>query len=121
MYFIGLNNNNNMTYDINNHIKGDTFNGFDLEIIIDGEPLDLTDAIIKMQLRRNANASVALEFCTADSSIEIINAAEGKCRIMPRVVDIPAGVYLYDIEVTTGVTVRTVLTGKFSIVPDITH
>lgn len=118
-------------YNIPRHRSGDTWLGFpEISINIGTEPLDLDDAIIRMQVRRSPDAKdIMMEWSTEDNTIEILNSGEGKFRVNGRVIDIVAGKYYYDIEINALTTlplpnnrrIITVLGGTWEIVRDVTR
>ena len=104
------------------HYKGDTFNQVPFEILIDAVPLDLTDALIKMQLRKNYEKDVALEFSTINNKIEIVNVSLGTFKIIEQIIDIEAYNYIYDLQITLpSGDVETYIKGKFNIINDVTR
>ena len=104
------------------HYKGDTFLEVPFEILIDAVPLDLTDALIKMQLRRNYEKDIALEFSTINNKIEIVDASLGTFKIVEQIINIEAFEYIYDLQITLadGV-VDTYIKGSFNIINDVTR
>jgi hypothetical protein len=104
------------------HYKGDTFLEVPFEILIDAVPLDLTDALIKMQLRRKYEKDIVLEFSTINNKIEIVDASLGTFKIVEQIINIEAFEYIYDLQITlaNGV-VDTYIKGKFNIVNDVTR
>lgn len=111
------------TYNIPDHRRGDTWDGINsVAINSNDQPINLTGAIIKMQLREDVDSPAALTLSTTGSTIVITNALQGTFTIPPILVDIPFGKYLYDIQVTfaNGV-VKTYVKGTWEIVADITE
>ena len=106
------------------HIKGDTFNQVAFELKIDSVAVNLTGAVIKMQLRKNASdVSPALALTSVSSAgITITNASSGLFKINEQIIDIPVDTYQYDIQITfaSGV-VKTYIAGSFNITPEITR
>lgn len=85
------------------HIKGDTFLGWDIEILLDDVLIDTADYEVRMQVRKQAviTSPVLLEFSTDDLTIERVEpTASGVIRLVEQIVDLPAGTYFYDIEFT---------------------
>ena len=104
------------------HYKGDTFLEVPFEILIDGNALNLTGAIIKMQLRKNYEKDVALEFSTTNNKIQIVNVSLGTFKIVEQIIDIESFEYLYDLQITLSISdVETYVKGKFNILNDITR
>ena len=104
------------------HYKGDTFNQVPFEILIDAVPLDLTDALIKMQLRKNYEKDVALELSIANNKLQFINASLGTFKIIEQIIDIESFNYIYDLQITLpSGDVETYIKGKFNIINDVTR
>jgi hypothetical protein len=106
------------------HIKGDTFDDVAFQIKINNSVVNLTGAVIRMQLRKNANDSTAALSLTSASSagITITNATTGQFKINKQIIDIPVFNYLYDIQFTfSGGDVKTYVQGTFSIKSEITR
>ena len=97
--------------------RGDTFKQVNFQINIDEVALNLTGAEIKMQLRKEAGASIALE-----PSLTILNAIEGRFCIDEQIIDIQACNYKYDIQLTLASgEIYTWVSGIFTITDDITR
>jgi hypothetical protein len=112
-----------MTYTIPTHRRGDTWDGINsIAINVNGAPINLSGASIKMEFRENIDYPVVLTLSTQNSGIQILNAATGTIRLPSHNVEIPCGHYMYDLQVTysTGV-VKTYITGSWEIVADITE
>lgn len=105
-------------YIIPKHRRGDTWVGLSLFKL----PVDLTDSNIKIDFRKQIDSPVALTFSTTNGDIVITQPTEGIFSIPPRIINIPFGIYLYDIQVTfaNGV-VTTYVEGTWEIIPDITE
>lgn len=105
------------------HIQGDTFEVVNFEVIKNGDPLDLTDAVIRMQLKKECNGIPILSFTSvANAGLTIINAALGLFKINRQIINIPEFNYSYDIEITfADQTVKTWVSGSFLVQCDITR
>ena len=105
------------------HIKGDTFDEVAFSIKINNVVLDLTGAVIKMQLKKNSTDTVpALSFTSVGSAgITITNASGGLFKINQQIINIDVFNYVYDIQLTlaSGV-VKTYVSGTFSVTQEIT-
>jgi hypothetical protein len=89
----------------------------DFQIVINETPLDLTDAIIRMQLRKQPGGVIALA-----PLITIFDPTNGEFRINKQIINIEACNYRYDIEVETeDGQVNTWISGLFTITDDITR
>lgn len=103
--------------------RGDTFDEVLFELKKDGTAINLTGAIIHMQLRKAAGGPVFLNLTSAGSAgITITDATAGKFKINSVIINLEANVYLYDIEITfASGEVRTWISGQFTILNDITR
>lgn len=111
-----------MTYRIPPHRRGDTWDGINsITISVNGTPVNLTGATIKMEFRQSVDYPVALTLSTTDNTIQFVNAANGVIRIPSQMIEIPFSTYLYDLQVTfPNGTVKTYMSGTWEIVSDIT-
>lgn len=110
-------------YDIPKHKRGDTWVGINnIVIATNGAPVDLTGATIRMDFRKSIDSPAALTLSTSNNSIIITQPTQGAFTIPPRIIEIPFGIYLYDLQVTypNGV-VLTYIEGTWEIVADITE
>jgi hypothetical protein len=103
------------------HVKGDTFDGVLFTVKVNTVALDLTSAHIDMDLRLEPLGIVAKTF-SEGAGITITDASNGKFRIDSQIIDISAGLYYYDIEITlsNGV-VKTYVGGRWKILQDVTY
>lgn len=102
--------------------KNDTFI-LDLVFSNDDEtPIDLTEYVFKMQIRRRKEASTSLLDLEGASEFPIQNA-NGELRIFSQEINLRSGSYVYDLQATHGDTsqVITWLTGSFTINDDVTE
>ena len=113
------------TYNFPNHIKGDTMQEVVFTITVNDNPLDLTGAEINMDMRLSTDIrTLAKRFTSTggDPTIEITNAAGGIFKVIEQIVDVPAGTYNYDIEITLAdETVKTYIAGTWIITQDQTY
>lgn len=104
------------------HIKGDTFDKVDFSIKINNVVLDLTGAVIKMQLKKTSNSPSSLSFTSVGSAgITITSPTGGLFKINEQIIDVEVFNYAYDIQLTlaSGV-VKTYVSGTFNITKEIT-
>jgi hypothetical protein len=106
-------------------LKGDSWSGFNTTITKNASALDLTGAVIKMQLKKDIGIPCyVLEFSslsTIENVITITEPLSGMFTVEPEIIDIPARTYVYDTQVTLADnTVITILRGDFQVVQDIT-
>jgi hypothetical protein len=112
-----------MTYNISSHRRGDTWDGINsITISVNGSPINLTGATVKMEFRQSLDSPVALTLSTTNNSILITNAVGGVIQIPAKKIEIPFAKYLYDLQVTfsNGV-VKTYMSGTWEITADITE
>lgn len=108
-------------YNFNDHIKGDTWNGAQFTIIVNGAPLDITGAVIRATFK-HTTCKRKYELSTTNSAITIVDGGGGVFQFNKSVIDWVAGQYDYDIEFRLADdTVRTYIIGSFLIVEDITE
>jgi hypothetical protein len=105
------------------HIKGDTFDEVEFSIQKNSVALDLTGAIIRMQLKKECGGIPILSFTSvAAAGITITNAVGGLFKINKQIININSFNYVYDIEITfADGTVKTWIEGNFLIKCDITR
>ena len=101
------------------HIKGDTFQGVGFQVKVNN--VDLPIAAVKMELKRAYNASPSLTLSNG-SGMTISDITTGLFTVDNQIIDLPAGDYLYDIEITTGSgEVHTYITGTWKILSGVTN
>jgi hypothetical protein len=104
------------------HKKGDTFEAVDFELKINDVEVDLTDTIIRMQVRQNYGAAIVLNFTSVDDEgITITDAVNGLFKINQQIIDIPAFNYIYDIQFDFDGEIKTYISGNFVITNDVTR
>jgi hypothetical protein len=106
------------------HVRGDSWQGFaEIAVTLNGDPLDLSGASARMQIRRSKGSpTVLLEWSTGDDTISFTEPSEGKFAIAGRVIDLPPGEVVFDIELTLASgRVLTVAGGSWLIVGDVTR
>lgn len=111
-------------YNFPTHIKGDTFDGALFTISLNATAIDLTDAIITMDLRETKNGvSVKRLTSVGDADITIdIDPTLGKFSINNQIIDVDAGRYYYDIQIEfPDNTVKTYVSGTWLITQDVTY
>jgi len=104
---------------LKDHIKGDTMKQKTFLVSINGSPADMTDASVRMHLRKNKTAPQKYEFSTENGKLELTTGG----FIMPeQIVDIPAVTYYYDIEIIfSDGTVATYIGDTWTIIQDTTY
>jgi len=105
------------------HKKGDTFEAVNFEIKVDDVAIDLTDARIRMQLKKECAGKSYLSLTSLlNSGLTITDALLGKFKINKQVIDIESGKYIYDIEIKfADNSVKTWVNGEFIINCEVTE
>ena len=105
------------------HIKGDTFEVVNFQMLVNAVALNLTGATLKMQLRKEYGGIVYLSLTSVTSAgLTITNAESGLFKINKQIINIDAGNYIYDIELDkSGGDVKTYISGNFLITNDVTR
>lgn len=106
--------------DFKDHLLGDTWDGANIELIINGSPKNLTGVEIKCEIRYGQKTGPVKKTLTVDSGITVTDATAGKCKLDAFVVDLAPGVYFYDVQFKTGDTYKTYVGGKWNILQDVT-
>lgn len=109
-------------YNIPDHPRGDTFHMLSpIQFYSDADPIDITGAQFDMWVReKNAAGPIHLKWSTTTGEIAIVNGPNGEFKVLPQDVDIPAGRYYYDIQMTLAGKVYTYLAGYWDIIDDAT-
>ena len=105
------------------HIKGDTFEAVNFQMLVNSNALNLTNCTLRMQLKREYGGVPFLSLTSvANAGITIVTAASGLFKINKQVIDIDAHNYIYDIElVKSDGTVKTYISGNFLVTNDVTR
>jgi hypothetical protein len=105
------------------HIQGDTFEAVNFEVKKNNIAVNLTGAVIKMQLKKECGGVPILSFTSvASAGLTITSAANGLFKINKQIINIPEYNYSYDIEITfADGTVKTWVEGNFVVKCDITR
>lgn len=102
--------------------SGDTWNGLYLKYTKNGNPVDLSDAVITMQIRKISDASdYELKFSSEDGTIVITDPVNGLYQIPKIIISLVPRQYFYDIQIVTPEETKTRLEGKFTVTSDITR
>ncbi|NBX74989.1 MAG: hypothetical protein EBQ92_00335 [Proteobacteria bacterium] len=113
-----------ITYNLPDHIAGDTWDGIpSVTVQLNGSARNLTDALIKMQVRLAIDSPVVLELSTRNSLITILQpVSAGTFSVPSQIIDVPTGKYIYDIKIifNTG-EVKTEIGGSWFIAPHVTR
>lgn len=109
------------TYNITAY-QGATFN-FVATYTISASPVDLTNYTSAMQVRNSYSASATIASLTSSSGITLGGAA-GTITVeidADEMTDIPAGKYVYDLELDSGSEVTRLLQGTFTVEAEVTR
>jgi hypothetical protein len=86
----------------------------------DGTPIDLSAATVLIQVRRRSGATPDISM-TGSPDITISGAGNETVNVF-KTIDIPAGKYYWDLQVTfSSGAIRTFLGGSFDVVDDISR
>ena len=100
--------------------RGDTWQGFTLQILNGGAPLNLTGYLVRMQVRLWRSAPPIMDV-TRGSGISVTDLT-GQISIDPKLLDVEEGLYMFDVECTSpGGVVTTFLKGTLLVHNDVTH
>lgn len=116
------------TYNLQQYTTGDTWQGIaGITIVRNGVPLDLTNAYAELNVRKQIDAPLVVQFNT-NVTTPFLSAGYGKLSILspatsgvlgvpPQVVNIPPATYIYSIKVTLASgEVDTFVTGTWPVV-----
>ena len=113
-----------VTYNFPTIVKGDTFDGILFTIIVNGSPLDLTDAHILMSLKLTSTGAVTQHFSSDNGDGITISSpvTDGKFVIDAQTISFAAATYRYNIKITlsNGI-VKTYVGGSWKILQDVTY
>lgn len=113
-----------LEYNFDPHVGGDTWEGISsITFLTNGFPIDLSNAIVKIDFRRSVDSPAVLSLTNvASAGIVVINALSGIISIPPQIVDIPIGTYQYDLKIKLSSTqVKTYMRGSWDIVTHTTR
>jgi len=111
-----------MALDFTN-IKGDTFEAVNFQMLVNSVALNLTGCTLRMQLRKEYGGVIFLALTSvASAGITITNPSSGIFAINRQIINLDAFNYIYDIElIKADGTVKTYVSGNFSITNDVTR
>ena len=100
-----------------------TFDAMPFQVIINSVPLDLTDALIEMQIKKDACSTPVLSFSSIDNAgITITDALDGWFKINEQIINLKPCNYQYDIKITlSDDTVKRYVGGLFQVLTSITN
>ena len=115
-------------YKLDDHYKGDTFDGIEFEFFnpVDDNPdndtpIDITVCTaIKIQFRKNSPTGDVVKELNISSGLSIIPL--NTLKVLPFIIDWDEGKYYYDSEFTFSPTVKkTYVKGTINIIQDVTN
>jgi hypothetical protein len=113
-----------ISYNIPDHIAGDTWDGI-TEIGITNNnniPVDLNGAYIEMSVKESIDSPTVLFLDTDNDDIIVLTPAMSSFSIPPQIVDIPPANYIYAIRVEfSGGVTKTEVTGNWNIIKTATN
>jgi hypothetical protein len=112
------------TYNFPSHTKGDTFDGVEFTLLVNNTLVDLTGAIILMDLRLEKDGAKIEEFTSVgDANITISSPGTlGVFTFNNQTIDVTAARYYYDIEIEfQDGTKKTYIRGTWQITQDVTY
>ena len=108
-------------YNIPRQRRGDTWDGIpSIGIKENGVPVNLSGAVVSIELREDYDTPVALTLSTLTSTISVLPTLSA-VTIFPTIIGIPPAIYQYDLQVVYPTTrTKTYLQGNWEIYFDIT-
>lgn len=105
------------------HIKGDTFEAVNFEMLVNSVVLNLTGCTLRMQLRKEYGGIVYLSLTSvASAGITITTPLSGLFKINKQIINIESANYIYDIElIKSDGTIKTYISGNFYVTNDVTR
>jgi hypothetical protein len=101
--------------------QGETFRAV-LTWKVNGIPVDLTSYTARMQARKRVSSAAVLDFTEGDAIT--LGGTNGSITIDVSATDtalIPAGTYVYDLELDSGGSVRKLVEGTITVPAEVTH
>lgn len=99
-----------------------TFHEVPIQIIIDAVPLDLGNAIITMEVKKDACSTPVLSLTSVgNAGITITDAVDGWFKINQQLIDLKPCNYQYDVKINIDGVVDRYFEGLFQVVTTITN
>lgn len=108
-------------YNIQPHLRGNTFDGLQFEVIINGSPKDLTHTTIKIDFRRGSKTGVIEKSLTNGLGITITDPVHGIFKMDMILADMPSAIYYYDVLFIDGSVRKTYIEGTWAINQNVTN
>lgn len=108
-------------YDLPDAYKGDTYRRIAMTVTADGQPSDLSGGVAKMALKKGNKQVLVLS--SEDGQLNVQPSGQmGVVEVPKQIIDVPAGRYLYDIQVTFPDGSRqTYVRGTLTVISDVTR
>lgn len=90
--------------------RGDTMLGTTFDVIIDGDPMDITEAVAQVRVARNHESELVLDLDATETGSEVL-VGDGV------ELDVEPGRYYWDLQVNG----LTVVGGAFNVLPDVSE
>lgn len=105
------------------HRSGDTWGGMGITVVNGTAPVDLTDATVKMQVRKQRADDPILSLDSDGHGISITDSTAGELTISPTIISSTEfGEYKYEVEFTlSDGSVKTWLSGLLTLQEDIVY
>jgi hypothetical protein len=91
-----------------------TFDGLDIQLIVNETGIDLQGASIALNISADKGATISKKL-TNGAGITVTDAAEGKITINPFMVDLKPKTYNYELVVEKGSDVKVRMEGKWNV------
>lgn len=102
-------------------LRGDTWNGQEYSVTVNGSPLNLAGTQIDIEFRAEGKTGQLKKALSVGDGITVNDAANGEFSIDPFVIDLAVGVYFFDIQFTfPDGKVKTYVEGQFLVTQDTT-
>lgn len=107
---------NSQSYDFPCHTTGDTFDGVQFTCTLNSAPINLTGALIVMNIYIKTKPNILTLASSINGGITILAAVNGVFQIDPQIINIPANKYDYEIKINfADATVKTYIEGTWTI------
>ncbi len=109
------------TCTIPKHKRGDDWDGLQFNVKVNGSPLDLTGAIIAADFKFKSKTGQLKKRMVVGTGITITNAIGGTFKMDAFKVDLPVGIYYFDVEINLLGNTKTRIEGTWEITQDVTN
>jgi hypothetical protein len=108
------------TYNLADVLKGDTFNGVQFTVTVNGTPKDLTSTVITCDFRSSKKTGPVSLSLSIGSGITIVDAINGVFEIDAFDANMDVGIHYYDIQFVDGAVTKTYIEGTIKVFQDVT-